>query len=269
MRKLDRPTRGLGIVGFVLLTITLAFIGSFVSRPTTLAVTDSPTSLLLQVRDDEGRAVHSFAVLQNGQTWLQLDPDLMLTTETTVTTLAEAASGLNLNSAKQWFADTYGLNFEETWVIDRVGLNALVDLIGGVNVRPDADVMLRLGEKPVLYISKSENIRLDGTAASIYATSSDARPQRFQQVWNALMAEIDAAYLETVLPAVGNSSRSSMVLAKLIKWIEIQQLLSAEKNVDWLKAKTELGLIDNQYRPILQVKTIEQMAALGLEQVNP
>ncbi|MEY3407834.1 MAG: hypothetical protein RL038_895, partial [Actinomycetota bacterium] len=59
MRKLQRPTRGLGIVGFVLLTITLAYVGSLISRPTTLAVTDSPTSLLLQVRDDEGRAIHS------------------------------------------------------------------------------------------------------------------------------------------------------------------------------------------------------------------
>ncbi|MEY3408188.1 MAG: hypothetical protein RL038_1249, partial [Actinomycetota bacterium] len=257
------------IVGFVLLTITLAFVGSLISRPTTLAVTDSPASLLLQVRDDEGRAVHSFAVLRKGQTWLQLDPDLMLTTETTVTSLADAASGLNLNSPKQWFADTYGLKFEETWVIDRVGLNALVDLIGGVSVQPDADVMLRLGEKPVLYVSKSENIRLDGTAASIYATSSEARPQRFQQVWNGLMAEIDAAYLESVLPAVGNSSRSSMVLAKLIQWIEFQQLLTAEKKVDWLQAKTELGLIENQYQPILRVAAIEQMAALGMERVNP
>lgn len=256
-------SKPLALTGFLVLAFVLAIIGSQIQKSAVVDAAQLPSSLLLQIRNDQNLAVHTIGIFQASPTWQVLPPKLSLSTGTTRTTLSESASGLNLNNSRNWLRGTYDVNFAETWVIDRVGLSALVDLVGGVEVVPDVDLMLKLNGRPVFYLSKNQSVRLEGIAASLYATSSSVRPGRFIQVWKGVMQKLDAAYLESVLPSVGNSSRSTLGLAELIRWIETTQAQWANSTISWESAETELQLQSNQYRVIFNKPALAKLRELG------
>jgi hypothetical protein len=255
-------------IRIVLLVVILIFGLAAVSRANqpTASTYDVklPTSVLFQVRDDSSRAIHSVLVLNKGQSWVWLDSQTMVESRSGYLSVAESAVGLNVSNPADWFSATYNLEIAENWILDRSAITALVDLVGGVEVTPDADISLALGESPVMFVKANEKIRLSGLAASIYATSSESKPDRLKEVLVGIFQKLDAAYLETVLPSIGAASRSTMGLPELIRWLETAQLLWVTNEIDFQELSVKSAFMDSQWIYPLSDESLAELADLGM-----
>jgi hypothetical protein len=255
-------------IRIVLLFVVLVLGLATVSRANQATPSDFdvnlPASVLVQVRDDSQRAIHSALVLNNGKSWVWLDSQMMLQSRSGYLTIAESASGLNVSNPADWFSSTYNLDISKNWILDRSAITALVDLVGGIEVTPDADISLALDESPVMFVKANQTIRMSGLAASIYATSSERKPDRLREVMAAIFQKLDAAFLETVLPSIGAASRSTMGLPELIRWLETTQLLWVTSEVEFRELEVKSTFLDSQWLYPLAPESIAELIDLGM-----
>lgn len=252
------------VLALVVLVFGLAAVSQANQASPTGYQLELPESVLLQVRDDSLRAIHSVLVLNKGQSWVWLDSQTMVESRSGYLSVAESAVGLNVRNPADWFSATYDLEVTENWILDRSAITALVDLVGGVEVTPDADMSLALGESPVMFVKANEKVRLSGLAASIYATSSERKPDRLKEVLVGIFQKLDAAYLESVLPSIGAASRSTMGLPELIRWLETSQLLWVTNEIDFQELSVKSAFLDSKWVYPLNDAAIAKLADLGM-----
>lgn len=220
-------------LGLLLLAAAVAVV-SFLNQPAAEAPAIAmPESVLLQVPGDDRDSVVNFLILDGGRTWLPLPVGMVLVPGTDPITLGEAADDLNPGRAAELLSVRLDLEITEAWQLDRLALAALVDSLSGIDITSDDEVFLESG----MTVPAGEVFNLSGLAASEFAVSGEGRVRaaRFLEVWRAVLAETDAAFLPDLLTGLGSSSRATMSQPELVQYFEKLQYLFASDQVQLLR----------------------------------
>lgn len=269
MSARDLPTRHplahriLVALGLVVMTAMLVSVGRFNAVQPAPAAVKLPTSLLFQLRDDDGIAAVSALVSPQGGEWLLLPADLRVGPDLTIST---AAQGLDVRRAGQALADQTGVEVGDTWQLDRLGLAALIDSVGGVVVRVDEVLRLEAANGQFINLPKGERVKLDPNEGSRYALSGspEEQAQRTSAVLQDLLRRLDGGELSALLPAVGSSSRSTLAAANLVAVIETLQQHNAAAPLRFTPLESELAFSPDGLSTILTREAFQRIRAAGV-----
>lgn len=218
-----------------------------------------PVGVLVQIRNDQNQAAQSAILL--GNSWIWLSPNLLAKANSPAVNLRNSADTLDVATAAGWLSQTYELQNLEAWTMDVTAITALVDLIGSVEVRPETDLQLESAGKPVMVLKQGMKTRLSGTAAGVYALSSTSA---FEEVWLEVLRGLDAAYLPTVLPAIGAASRSTLEVSELIVLIEKIQANSVAGDFKFETWEGTPKLVQDQVFDVFSDAELAQLLAAGV-----
>ena len=182
-------------------------------------------TLLVQVTGDSGLAVDSVILgraLQGPDVTGLLIPTRTLTQAPGVgsVTVGETGRLPNPGTAGDALSDQLGVVVDGVWRIDREGLAAVVNTVGGISLSVDRDVMDSEGR---VLVPAGADQRLDGVAAARYATylgqgeQEQSRSARFGDVLTAWLATApaDASALEPVIASAGPSAKATLSTAEV------------------------------------------------------
>ena len=116
-----------------------------------------------------------------------------------------------------------GVTVDGTWKLTTAELTRLVDIVGGVTVDIDANVIKKVGNRRVLYLQKGAGQHLTGSQAVLYATytaggeDSTGSLPRLQAVLDGLLAKLpaNAAAAGRLIASVGPTAGSSLGAQRL------------------------------------------------------
>jgi hypothetical protein len=111
-----------------------------------------------------------------------------------------------------------GVTVDGSWRLTTDQLARLVDIVGGVTVDVDADVIKKVGNRRVLYLRKGSGQHLTGSQAVLYATfvaggeDSTGNLPRLQLVLDALIAKLpaDPAAAGKTIASIGPDAGSTL-----------------------------------------------------------
>lgn len=269
MTQRDLPARHpwahrlLVALGLAVLTAMLVAVARFNSAQPQDTALELPTSLLFQLRDDDGTAVVSALISPKGGEWLIFPADLFVGPGLTISTAAE---GLDVRRSGQALADQTGIEVGETWQLDRLGLAALIDSVGGVKVTVDENLRLEDASGDVLVLTRGESVLLDPNFGSRYATAGapDTQARHTVQVLRDLFRRLDAAALANLLPAVGSSSRSTLGTPWLVNLIERLQQQNAVRPFETSLLASEIAFTPDGVARILTKEAEQRVKSAGV-----
>ncbi len=254
-----RIRRVLNAVGVSLVIGVIVAIATFNASTQQRELPDfsMPEAMLFQLRDDNRHAVMSAVVTKQGSTWLVIPRDTVMDITDRTSTISNTAQAVTLNGAVDALASSTEFNIDAVWQIDRLGIAAFVESIGGVDVTPNRDMILgdeKSVDRMVLY--KGQRVHLDGIFAAWYALGNGSASRQnqliqFREVWSALLRDIDAASLNTILESVGSVSRASLPTPELVAVFEKWQQVAAVSGNEWIGVKTRyIRTVQGQIRVI-------------------
>ena len=269
MSARDLPTRHplahrvLVSLGLVVLTAMLVAVARYNATADPGAPLELPTSLLFQLRDDDGTAVVSALISPRGGDWLVFPADLGVGSGLTIST---AAQGLDVRRSGQSLADQTGIEVGETWQLDRVGLSALIDIVGGVSVTVDETVRLEDGNGGLRVLRQGETAFLEPNYGSRYATSGspESQARHTVQVLRDLFRRLDAAALPNVLQSVGSSSRSTLGTPWLVHLIERLQQQNSAKPFSISQLDSRIAITPDGFARVLTPAAVQRVKAAGV-----
>lgn len=221
--------RTLVFVGLALITGVLVATSLFNQRNVQPEPLELPSSMLFQLRNDDGIAVLSAVFGSRNNDWYVLPADLQVGDEL----LGDTANGLDIGYPQRQLQRLVGIKVDGSWRLDRLGLAALLDTVDGVSITPSRDVVIENADGGELRLRKGQSYRLNSQLASRYAVNCAPEDcaSRFAQVWRALLDKLDAAWVPTILPSVGSSSRTNVPQADLVALIDRLQQRNHERPI--------------------------------------
>lgn len=242
---LQRPWlhRLLVSVGLALLAAIVVATARFNLGSVTQVAPKLPSSMLFQLRDSNGVAVFNAVIASNTSDWLVLPADLDLGDGRT---LADSANALDPASSLRDLRQHAGLDLVATWRLDRLGLAAMIDRVGGIYLTPKSDVTLTDTNGTTLVLTKGVRTVIDnGSLAARYAT--DCRPvdcvDRFHTVWRQVLRELDKEWLRQTLAAIGSSSMSTLGQADLVAAYEQIQRYNTTAKVRFVALSSQTAIV--------------------------
>lgn len=241
-----RLRRALNFTGVGIVIAVIVAIASFNASAQSRDIPNftMPRSVLFQLRDDHQHAVLSALVTNRGSTWLVIPRDTVMDLSDKSSTISNTAQAVTLGGAINALESSSQIKIDAAWQIDRLGIAAFVESIGGIDVTPSRDMVLG-DEKTPNHVSLTAHrqVHLDGIYAAWYAigNGSSTRQQQllqFKEVWTALLRNIDAATLPAVLESVGSVSRASMPIPELVAMFEKWQQVTSVDGITWIGVKT-------------------------------
>ena len=229
----------LNVSGVIIVILGLVAVATYnaSSQKRELPNFNLPKSLLFQYRDDEGNAVLSAVVTEQGKKWWVIPRATVLNAELPEETMQASAKTLTVVGARNALADSVQLNIDDVWQIDRLGLAALIENIGGIDVTPKRDMVLgKLTSDDFMSLRAGNRVHLDGIYGAWYAITADKESDQlaqFEDVWHQLMNRTDAATLGTVLSSVGSVSRASLAHDELVIVFEKWQQVADVDGMTW------------------------------------
>lgn len=248
--------------GLALVVVMLTAVSFFNAKNLTEKPVALPSSLLFQLRQDDGSAVFSALVFPDGGDWQQLPSDLTLAD----TTVSLAARGLDVRRTGQLLADEAQLEPVETWQLDRLGFAALLDSIGGIYLTPARQVTIEQVDGTLLTIGAGETRYLTGSLASDYVVAGgpDVAGERFAEVWHLLMQSVDGAALPVLTDSLGSTSRSTMESTQLFAVIEALQQREFARPIAIEVLQSQVVVTDAGVVRVLTTEARDQLIAAGL-----
>ena len=229
----------LNVSGVIIVILGLVAVATYnaSSQKRELPNFNLPKSLLFQYRDDEGNAVLSAVVTEQGKKWWVIPRATVLNAELPEETMQASAKTLTVVGARNALADSVQLNIDDVWQLDRLGLAALIENIGGIDVTPKRDMILgKLTSDDFMSLRAGNRVHLDGIYGAWYAITADKESDQlaqFEDVWHQLMNRTDAATLGTVLSSVGSVSRASLAHDELVIVFEKWQQVADVDGMTW------------------------------------
>ncbi|MEY4323232.1 MAG: LytR cpsA psr family [Actinomycetota bacterium] len=239
--------RLLNYIGVVLLGSVVVAVATFnaQSQNPTLPNFTMPHALLFQLRGDDSHAVLSAVVADQGRTWFVVPNDTIMDITDKNSSISKVAEGVVPEGAVNAMSLGANVEIDDAWQVDRLGLAALVELIGGVQVTPKNDMLLgATTPNAQLSLSKNVTVQLNGIFAAWYALGEGAQSPagklaQFREVWQQIMQRTDAATLSPVMSSVGASSHSTLSIAQLVALFEKWQQINETDDISWLGLHTE------------------------------
>jgi anionic cell wall polymer biosynthesis LytR-Cps2A-Psr (LCP) family protein len=204
-----------------------------------------PDTVLFQLRSDDSHAVLSAVVADRGRTWFVIPNDTIMDKSDINSTIARIAEGVVPEGAVNAVSLGANVKIDEAWQLDRLGIAALVELVGGVQVTPKSDMLLgATTPNAQMSLSKNVTVQLNGIFAAWYALGEGAQSPsgkvaQFHEVWQQIMQRTDAATLSPVMSSVGASSHSTLSLPELVALFEKWQQINETDGISWVGIKTE------------------------------
>lgn len=203
MTRLIKFVTSLGLAA-----ISFSVILVFIIKPAAenqFTLSNENRTLLVQFRGPEQFAELNFVVTQRGTNWIYIPNSLVFSTSPAIVTLGSSSQNLILQSSLNRLNDSYGLEINDVWQIDRVGFASFVEAADGVEVQ------------------ESEMKTLNGFEAATYVFDATENPQviykRFKRVWKQVIDSFGSAELANVLTSIGSSSRSSIAQSEFAGYL--------------------------------------------------
>jgi anionic cell wall polymer biosynthesis LytR-Cps2A-Psr (LCP) family protein len=231
-----------------------------------------PHALLFQLRDDHQHAILSAVVTKQGSTWMVIPRDTVMDLADKSSTISNIAQAVTLGGATQALETSTQLEIDAAWQIDRLGLAALVESIGGVDVVPSRELVLGDAETPNhMVLRAQQRVHLNGIYASLYAvgdmrTSRQQQLAQFREVWDALLRDVDAGTLASVLESVGSVSRASLPIPQVVAMFEKWQQVAAVDGVTWIGLKTRFTTTEQGRIRVISPAGYRQFLAAGVRE---
>jgi anionic cell wall polymer biosynthesis LytR-Cps2A-Psr (LCP) family protein len=161
----------------------------------------------------------------------------------------------------QALTDLVGVRVDDSWVLDRTALAALVDAVGGVDAAVDVDVVETDKDGNETVVVEAGNQGLKGAAAAAYATylaedePEQARLARFDDVLTGVLQAMpeDRADVVAALAKTGDGSESTLDAAALA-----DRLLQ-------LRAAAEEDELVSDVLPVTEIDTGSDTPSYGIE----
>lgn len=249
-------------LGGSLLLAMLVAVGFYNSKAHSDGAVELPGSLLFQLRADDGEAILSAAISSSDGDWLVLPSDLTVDDST----LSKLADGLDPRRPGTALAEDCGVYIDDTWQLDRLGLAALLDSVGGIYLTPAEAVRIESpGSEPV-EIAAGETRYLTGSLASAYVVGStpEQLPTRFTVIWQQLMDQLDGAKLPQIVQAVGSTSHSTLTVSELVAVIERLQQIDSVTQLNLKELTSRIEIHENGLSRVLSDSAIEALKAAGM-----
>jgi anionic cell wall polymer biosynthesis LytR-Cps2A-Psr (LCP) family protein len=225
-RQVKRRKRGAGVAAFVALGAVLLASGYFAfahnqKKDTDKAAARTQRTLLFQVLDPSGNAVEAALLAHDPKDStgaIVLVPTRVIT-EVPGRGSAPFGRAIGLGGAKlaeDALADLMGVTVDGSWVLSRAAFAQLVDVLGGVEVDVDTDVLAPAAGGTKVVVVRAGHQRLQGSAAVAFATyladgeDELARQPRLQEVLDGLTAAAKAkgeAAVATAIKGLGAGSQ--------------------------------------------------------------
>ena len=165
------------------------------------------------------------------------------------------------SAPSQALTDLVGVRVDDSWVLDRAALAALVDAVGGVEAAVDTDVVETGKDGSETVVVRAGNQQLDGASAAAYATylgegePEQARLARFDDVLTGVLQALpeDRADVVAALGKTGDGSDTTLAAAALA-----DRLLQ-------LRAAAEEDELVSDVLPVTEIDTGSETASYGIE----
>jgi hypothetical protein len=165
------------------------------------------------------------------------------------------------SAPSQALTDLLGVRVDDSWVLDRAGLAALVDAVGGVQAAVDVDVVETDKDGSETVVVRAGNQELNGASAAAYATylgegePEQARLARFDDVLAGVLEALpeDRADVVAALGKAGDGSDSTLAAAALA-----DRLLQ-------LRDAAEQDELVSDVLPVTEIDTGSDAASYGIE----
>jgi hypothetical protein len=211
-------------------------VGRATAGSSTGTAAGTQSTLLVQLRASDGTAAASALYGTGGAGAAVLIPSRVVATvpgagQQTLAGVLGIHDGTALS--RSTVSDLLGVRVDTHWVLDRAGLAALVDAVGGVTVDVTADVVSR----STVVVPAGRGQHLDGASAAALlldrsATEDDVQYQpRLQRVLAAVLARLpERARIATLLSRLPRSGRPADAAA-VARVLDPLARLSAKKTV--------------------------------------
>jgi hypothetical protein len=204
---MSKLIRAVTLLGIGLIGVTLIFV-LIVSPNAEKLINESDTNrtVLVQFRDDYDFAQLNFVVADRGTKWFYLQSNLEFSTDPSLTTLGSSSQNIVLQSSLNRLNETYGIEVDDVWQIDKVAFASLVEAADGVSVRDP------------------QERTLNGFEAVSYVFEATKNPEvilsRFRKIWRQVVSSFGTKELINVLTAIGSSSRSTIEQSDLAGYLQ-------------------------------------------------
>jgi len=226
----------------------------------------SQETLLVQVTDEDGTAAASAltgVTPSTGTGAVVLVPSRLLVdvAGTGDIPFGETATLPERSAPAQALTDLVGVRVDDSWVLDRTALAALVDAVGGVDAAVDVDVVETDKDGNETVVVEAGNQELKGAAAAAYATylaedePEQARLARFDDVLTGVLQAMPEDRVDVVaaLGKAGDGSESTLDAAALA-----DRLLQ-------LRAAAEADELVSDVLPVTEIDTGSDTPSYGID----
>ena len=223
-------------------------------------------TLLVQVTDEDGTAAASAltgVTPSTGTGAVVLVPSRLLVdvAGTGDIPFGETSTLPEPSAPAQALTDLVGVRVDDSWVLDRAALAALVDAFGGVDAAVDVDVVETDKDGGETVVVEAGNQELKGPAAAAYATylaegePEQARLARFDDVLTGVLQAMpeDRADVVAALDKAGDGSESTLDSAALA-----DRLLQ-------LRAAAEEDELVSDVLPVTEIDTGTDTPSYGID----
>lgn len=271
LRRLLAISGSMILVAIMVTAVT--FRDELVSTPAPVSM---PNSMLVQIRGDDKNAVLSFIIADQGRSWFVLPANAVLTNGVTPQTVGSVAAALDIANAPREIENSLQISLDETWVIDRLAIAAMVESVGGITISAREDItLIPPNAEQGLSLTANTPTFLNGMYASLYGVDTrrsdpTGRLRVFFEIFAPLLQKLDGGTLPEVLSAVGSTSRSSLEQRELIAVIDKLQYLDSVGQRRITILPTIWGVYEGKRGRYLTREAREQLLAAGVrETITP